>query len=287
MAQHNLESAITKTDTTNQISTSLIPFIDSSGNQFISTDKKATTLFLIIKSNKFINTIIPAKTVTQQEKKQQNKTIEFYLIVLACLFLGVIRMGYKNYFSNIIRVFFNTSLRQSQLTDQLLLSQLPSLLMNILFFIVSSLYVFFILKKAEILWVSPITTWLYCFSIIGMIYLIKYLFLRLFSWLTNFKKEINVYIFIVFLVNKMLAILLLPFIFIIAFSDSQLKSLFIFISFILIGLMIILRFLKAYDYIKNQLRLSRFHFAIYVFAMEIIPIILIYKTGLNILNKSL
>ena len=60
----------------------------------------------------------------------------FYLIAGIVLLLAFFKYFNSRYFTNLFRVFFNTSLRQSQLTDQLLQAKLPSLLFN-LFFILS------------------------------------------------------------------------------------------------------------------------------------------------------
>ena len=65
------------------------------------------------------------------KKQIISKDFVFYFILSLFLFLGILNAVFKNYFNTMIRVFFKTSLRQSQLTDQLMQAKLPSLCLNI------------------------------------------------------------------------------------------------------------------------------------------------------------
>ena len=54
-----------------------------------------------------------------------------------------------------------------------------------------------------------------------MIYLLKYFILKFTGWVTGFKQEADTYIFIVFLINKIVAVCLIPLVVIMAFSDKS------------------------------------------------------------------
>ena len=55
---------------------------------------------------------------------------------------GPIPVFFHQVFHQSVRVFFNTSLRQSQLTDQLLQAKLPSLLFNLFFVLSAGVYAY-------------------------------------------------------------------------------------------------------------------------------------------------
>ena len=120
-----------------------------------------------------------------------------------------------------------------------------------------------------------------------LVYGVKYFVLKISGWLTGYRQEMDNYIFIVYLINKILAILLLPLITLIAFSDSGVGKLALKLSFITIFGMVILRYLRSFSLLNRKSSFSKFHFLLYIFGVELIPILLIYKTLLNFVNKSL
>lgn len=122
---------------------------------------------------------------------------------------------------------------------------------------------------------------------IGLVYFTKYLALHIIGWLSGFRRDTEIYIFIVFLINKILAIALLPVIAIMAFGENNLKQLAIQFSILLIGFMIILRYLRAYSVIQQSLKVSKFHFLLYIITVELLPILLICHIAWNFISKSL
>ena len=221
-------------------------------------------------------------------KKKDSQDSLFYILVLIGGLLGFFRFTYTRYFNNLFRVFFNASLRQSQLTDQLLQARLPSLFFNILFVLIGGIYVYLLLKYYN--WVSGQDFWtvlFYCTISLGIIYLVKFITVKFTGWVTGFKEVTNTYAFIIFLINKILGILLLPFAVIIAFSIPNLVTASVIISLLLIGLMFLLRFFRSYGLLQHKLKVSRFHFFLYVIGIEVVPVLLIYKGLVLLLSKNI
>jgi len=54
------------------------------------------------------------------------------------------------------------------------------------------------------------------------------------------------------------------------------------ISLLMIGLLLLLRFFRSHGLLQKQLKVSGFHFFLYIAGTEILPLLLIYK-GLLIL----
>ena len=242
----------------------------------------------LLKDNQHLNW--KAKPVAMNARPRQSIPDDnlFYLLLIIIAFLGFLRFFYTRYFNNLFRVFFNASLRQSQLTDQLLQAKLPSLLFNILFVLAGGVYVYLLLRYYN--WIAADNFWLtvlYCGISLGLIYLVKFISLKFTGWLTGFKEITNTYVFVIFLINKILSIILLPFIVVIAFSLSTLATAAVMISLLLVGLMFLLRFFRSYGLLQHQLKISRFHFFMYVVGIEVIPLLLIYKGLVLLLSKNL
>jgi len=238
--------------------------------------------------NKLLNSNAEPVSMSVQFKKTDNKDAFFYLVTGLLLLLAFFKYFYNRYFTNLFRVFFNTSLRQSQLTDQLLQAKLPSLLFNIFFIISGGIYLYILLLlyqriNADNNWIMILTS----IALLGSIYLIKFFTLKFTGWVTGLKEITNTYIFVIFLINKIIGIFLVPFIIIFSFSDTAIVKIAIIISLMSIGILLLLRFFRSYGLLQNQLKISRFHFILYILGIELLPLLLIYKGLMIYLSKNL
>jgi hypothetical protein len=94
------------------------------------------------------------------------------------------------------------------------------------------------------------------------------------------------YVFVVFLINKMIGIFLLPFLVVIAFADSNLYLVAMTASWCIVTGLLVYRFILTYSAVRNQVRVNIFHFFLYLCAFEIAPLLLIYKALLLFFNIS-
>lgn len=220
----------------------------------------------------------------EKEKQSRQKDWLFYYILGLSLFFGLLRLSYQRYFKDLFRVFFRTSLRVNQIREQLVQSGLQSLLFNIFFAASAGTYVYLLLSFFKVSVQLPeLLIPLIAALIIAVLYLGKYLFLQFSGWLFTMRNPAETYSFIVFLINKILGILILPFIVVIAFASDKLAAIAITISLALITGMFLYRFLRAYGPVQADLKLARFHFFIFFLAFEIAPLLLIYKVSLRFL----
>jgi len=220
-------------------------------------------------------------------KQAESKDFVFYFILSLFLFLGILNAVFKNYFNTMIRVFFKTSLRQSQLTDQLMQAKLPSLCLNIFSVLVTGFYIFTLLNYKKIIGVNQLEVLIFSCLAVFVIYVGKYFIIQIAGWITGFKHEAVSYTFLIFLVNKLLAITLLPATCIIIFSSSNIGLFTYKISLLAIGIFYLLRCFRSYGIFENKLSLGKFHFLLYILAVEFIPVLLVLKIGLNIIDKNL
>ncbi|MEO6254989.1 MAG: DUF4271 domain-containing protein [Ferruginibacter sp.] len=243
--------------------------------------------FLKLK-NKVLNSDAEPVSLAVRFKKDKGQNSTFYLIAAIVLLLALFKFFNDRYFTNMFRVFFNTSLRQSQLTDQLLQAKLPSMFFNIFFFISGGVYVYMLLLHYRL--INEDNKWIMVFSsmgILGLIYLIKYCTLKFTGWVSGLHEVTDTYVFIIFLINKIIGIFLVPFIVILAFSDSAIVKIAALISLMSIGIFLLLRFFRSYGLLQNQLKISRFHFMLYLTGIELLPLLLIYKGLMVYLSKNL
>jgi hypothetical protein len=230
------------------------------------------------------NTGPPA--LPEDTHQPDSKDSLFYLIVAILFYFALIRIFFEKYFSNLLTLFFRVSLRQQQIREQVLQTPLPSLLLNILFVISAGLYACFLLHYSR--WGAGVNFWilyLTCMALLAAIYLVKYVVLKFIGWVFSISRATDLYIFIVFLVNKMLGIFLLPFLIVIIFSGQEWREVFITISLAMVFVLLAYRVLASYRPVRNEIKLTPFYFFLYLCAFEIAPLLLIYKVLLTYLEK--
>ena len=124
-------------------------------------------------------------------------------------------------------------------------------------------------------------------ALIGLIYFIKFCILKFTGWITGYKEVTNTYIFVIFLINKISGIFLVPFIIVLSFSEIAIVKIAALVSLISVGILLLLRFFRSYGLIQNQLKINRIHFFLYIMGIEILPLMLIYKGLMLYLSKNL
>jgi hypothetical protein len=222
---------------------------------------------------------IPVQILKEGDKKVfTGKEYLFYYLIFLFILFGLLRRVFAKYFYDLFRVFFKTTLKQRQTQEQLLQSSLASVFMNSFFVLSAGLYVNFLLQYFQL--VISENFWLqyvYCIGALAAIYLVKFIGLKITGWLFNVSNTTDSYIFIVFIINKMLGIFLLPFLLLLAFANDPVYSYAMFISWIGLGLLLIYRFILSYSAVRKEVKLNSFHFILYILGFEVIPLLLIYK----------
>lgn len=240
----------------------------------------------LVKS-RFVNTVAKPIAIVSKEITRNDSDKLFYFLLGLLIALAFLKVFFTRYFNSLFQVFFNTSLRQSQLTDQLLQAKQASLFFNLLFTLTAGAFIYQLLKHFN--WQNDRDTLFLisiCALLVALIYIVKYITLKTTGWLTGYADPADTYLFIIFLVNKILGIILIPFIVVMAFSPAFLKQPVVIISLLIVGSMFLLRFIRSYSLLHNQIRVSRFHFFLYIVGIEVLPVLLIYKGALILLGKN-
>lgn len=223
----------------------------------------------------------------EPERKAQGKELLFYVLTGLVATLAAIRLIYPKYIKNLFLLFMQTSIRQKQTREQLLQNNLASVLLNILFVLTAGLYITLLIQFKHWVDISFYQLLLYCLAILSIIYLGKFLFLAFSGWVFNVPEATNAYTFIVYLVNKVLGIVLIPFVLLITFSPLPIKQIAITISAGAALLLFLYRYLISFGVIRANLKVSAFHFFLYLCAVELLPLLLIYKLLVNFVSGSI
>jgi hypothetical protein len=265
------------------------PAVDTPAVQPRPINRYQAAVTALLDSNRFLNSQgSPEALIGRPRARPVGKAHLFYLLVGMMFFLALLRFIYARYFATLFTVFFNTSLRQGQLTDQLLQAKLPSLLYNLFFLLSGGLFIYLLLLQYGQL--PPGSPWWLavplCIAVLSVIYGGKFLILKFTGWLTNYREALNAYTFVVFLINKIIGILLVPVVVVMALSAPSLAQKAAIVAVMAAGLLLLLRFIKSYGLLQGQIKVAKFHFLLYILGVEVLPLLLIYKGLVIYLGKN-
>lgn len=232
---------------------------------------------IFLQQNVFETTIV--KNAVQHSHYFNNRTIDFYLLVLLSVFLGIIRLSDPKYFFEIVQSFRNANLSNRQSKDKVLQKSFSNFLMNLFFVSSASTFCYYYIQLFTSNSYPQFSASLFvsAFLSIATLYLGKYLLIKFSGWAFDLDHITDQYLFNVFLLNKILGVLLLPILFCAVFSIPFISKVAFFLSICLIVSAFILRFFRSWKVFSVFFNYSKFHFFTYICASELMPIAVIVK----------
>jgi hypothetical protein len=181
---------------------------------------------------------------------------------------------------------FQASFRQKQTREQMMQQVLPSLFMNILFILVAGLFISLLATYNHWLNISFWLLTVYTITVLALIYIFKYIFLKFMGWVFNASEQASTYGFIVFLVNKVIGLALLPLLLLLAFSGGVIQEVALTLGASVVVLLLIFRYIVSLTIIRRALSVHPLHFFIYLCAVELMPMLILYKVLFSFAGKS-
>ncbi len=243
---------------------------------------KAQTLALtdsVLRHHPMVSTTYVVSDI-ESVHKWTSQTSDFYLLLSLCLLLGIIRFIDPRYFVNLWAAFWNPTLSSRQLKDQLQGAGLPNLLMNIFFSITVGSYIYYVVRYYTPHPSGVIPSSLLIIMLIAgtsIIYSAKYLAVKFSGWAFRLEAVTEHYLFNVFLINKILAMILIPFVIVLAFADAGVVKQMVIISFITGGILLLNRYFRSWQVFGSFFQYSKFHFFMYLCASELLPMAVLMK----------
>lgn len=249
--------------------------------------EKDTSTYASIFGGLYIPINLRALALLEKERNPEDKDGLFYTLIAILSIVAFTKVIFPRYFINMFSLLFQTSYRQKQSIEQLTNNKISSILLNVVFIFSIAMYVTLIFERSQLLHFNFWMIYAYCIVAFIIIYTFKFVFLHFMGWIFNTEDAMDSYSFIVFLNNKIIAIVLLPFIFILAFSDGQVLAISLIISYVLIGIALLYRFFIVMSSLRTTLKVNPLHFFLYLCGVEILPLLLIYKAVVNFIQTSI
>jgi len=209
----------------------------------------------------------------------------FYLFLGLFALLAFILFNFKPYIRRLNKGIFNAKLTQQFYRDEYQGLGREIILISIFILLIFTMVAHFLLDylgmSAEIYGGGQIYT---LFVLILLFLLFRYLAIRFTSWLFELENELGIYQFNFFQSAAILCIMLLPILLAIAFGFEWLKL----PSMVLIGLLMIvwlaLGYARGLSINSRYLSSNKFHFFVYLCALEIAPLVIFLTITRNIIS---
>lgn len=205
----------------------------------------------------------------------------FLVLVLSCVVIAYSKSVYPSRFKNMWRSVYNAILLRQMIREE---SNIPKeyLLHQVNFYILSglALYGLLTLQKITIFGLGGFALFLLCASGIALVYLLKAAGVYIASFVIDGDFSLSEYRYIVFLLNRILSILLLPVVALLVYSPLYLAKSYL----IAIGALVLLSYLyRIGKGLVNALRsgVGVFYIFFYICTLEILPVIITTKFIMN------
>jgi hypothetical protein len=221
----------------------------------------------------------------QRPKPFNNAAPDFYLLCALCLMLGVVRYFEPRYFALLVGAYRNPGSGR-QWHDMLRAAALPNLAMNAFFAIVTGAYIYYLsnVRTNPLLGVRAALVMPLMIAGMIVIYIGKYIIIRFSGWAFRVEDLADQYIFNVFLVNKIIGIVLLPFVVLIAFAGHQWVVPLGIVSGTIALAILSTRYLRSWPAFFAFFQGSKFHFFTYLCASEVLPMAVLVKWLLHLIR---
>lgn len=209
-----------------------------------------------------------------------DKTFDFYFILAMIAVVGLIRFFEPQYLRDLFSSLVAPSHSGLTNKEKTQSASFLSFCLNIFFTISVAVYVFYLLDAFAPKYVSGFNK-IILIPIIALvfmtIYLSKFLIIKFSGWAFRLEEVTERYLHNVFVLNKVLGIVLLPFIVILAFGSIYVGQTAIYTSIMLICLMFVYRYVRSWQVFGTFFRYSKFHFFTYLCASELLPLAVLMK----------
>lgn len=204
----------------------------------------------------------------------------FLILILVLAAFAWLRTYYNKYFVQIMSAFWNNNLTNQIVRDESILVQRASVILNILFNLVGALFLYFV--SIYYSWpLGGIGTGLNRFLFLALIvtaaYAVKFLILKICGYLFHITREMSTYLFIVFLINNILCLLLIPLVSLFAFSNFINAGWLMVASIILVAIAYLYRIVRGLAIGWTSAVFSPYYLFLYLCTLEFAPLLLLIK----------
>lgn len=232
----------------------------------------------------------PTKTTSTSTAPSGVKTVPldtkntgslFGIVLGLCLLLAFLFAGFRSSFNKAIQNITNANILKQSYREMSTIGQMPLNVWYIFSWISMGVFVFLLMRYYGFgLTESYLGNLAYCIGIVSALMLLKHGVLFLIGAIFPTEKEVQLYNFLIIIFGVALGVFLVPANISIAYLPSNMVIYAIYVALALVALFYLLRSFRGLMISNRLLSFHRFHFLLYICAVEIAPVIILLKLGL-------
>ncbi|PSR02520.1 MAG: hypothetical protein BRD50_07225 [Bacteroidetes bacterium SW_11_45_7] len=223
---------------------------------------------------------LPTKMGLIQQLKEKDSNLWIAgVLVIALLIIGFVRTVFQRYFRSLFQAIVNMKQAKQIYEEQVSGLSFSAFVLNINFLLTMSLFLHLIVQELMIPFpFDRLKGYALIFGIAMGLYLVRYISLKGLYFLFPQLQEADFYNFHFFLVNKIAGIVLIPFLFLIAFSGSLPALIAFYGSGALLAILLFVHFGRGVIVSRKYWQNDVFHFFLYLCVLELAPSLVIIKS---------
>jgi Domain of unknown function (DUF4271) len=259
-----------------------VPQLESSDNPFdiVSGGNASQRVDTTAKDSGQVKTATPSKTAQPSllEPSIYTNNFLFWIFLVSLILMALVVANARAFISNAYSAVMSDSALRQIYKEPVGWGSAPYLSLYALYWLGLSIFIYLLLPHFGVsLPYGKMTTFLLCLAGVSGIYVLKHLVLYLIALIFPVSKQVRTYNFIILTVGVILGLLLMPLNIFIAYAPESLSTIFIYITFGVIGLAYLVRSLRGLMVASPFLVDNKFHFLLYLCTVEFAPLLIIIK----------
>lgn len=208
----------------------------------------------------------------------KGKSWFLFVLLLVLGYLTAVTSVYSEQISDVFRGFLNFNAASQIFREKGHLITISGMLLYLLFVISGGVLLFQITQAFEArITGSPVYDLLLCILGVSVVYMLRHLLLWVVSGIFPFGKETSMFAFLIGNTNKALGIVLVPFLFLVAYAPESLQMPSLWFTLGLLGIVHAYRAVTGLMVAGTHLQNHKFHFFMYLCVVEIAPVLILVK----------
>lgn len=201
----------------------------------------------------------------------------FYLLFLLGFFAWV-RMYYGNIMSQTVQASTNFQVAVRMFKDKSLLQNQLDTILYVIYFLSMAYFLYFLeeRKGIQLYGLQGVTLYLFNLALLTGIFIGRVFLLNVLGSLFNQMTLFREYLYHIFIFNKLMGILILPMLLFVVYTRGIFQEVVIWASLAGIGAILIMRIIRGIAFSLKK-DISIFYMFLYLCALEIVPLALLYR----------
>ena len=222
----------------------------------------------------------PLKKIFNKGDKDSSQLLLFAVLFSALIYLSFVMTVYQQQVSKIWGAFTNEQALASLYRERGGQMSFHYWAIYALFVISTGVFCYQVARHFGAPMNGALVGLTICMFGVALVTFFRHTFLKIIAAIFPFFKEVNLYIFTITIFDLTMGLLLVPFVIFIAFAPESLRSVALYAALSLVAFVYALRSVRGLMIATKHILEYRFHFLLYLCAVEIAPLLILLKLGM-------